>query len=130
MEHGGKRAGAGRPKGSTKKGTQIDEFNMMLRAQKYSEEMLYILVDLAHFGTSESTRLTAATQVLDRAHGRPGQMKIPEPDDGSKDLANAMLDFISSPYMNRDAPLVNKGKLDTSPNKLDTSHVRKSILDD
>ena len=121
MEHGGKRVGAGRPKGSTKKGTKIDEFNMMLRAQSQSEDMLNILVDLAHSSKSENIRLTAATQVLDRAHGRPGQMKMPEPEDGSKDVKNAMLNLLNSPYMNRDAPLM--GKRDRSP-------AGKSILED
>jgi len=76
---GGKRIGAGRPKGSTKKGTKLDEFNLLLRSQEYSAEMLTLLVDLARNSTSESIKLSAATQVLDRAHGRPGQTKMPEP---------------------------------------------------
>jgi hypothetical protein len=81
---GGKRKGAGRPKGSTKKGTKLDEFNMMLRAQEYCEEMLEVLVDLARHSTSESTKLSAATQVLDRGHGRPGTVKMPDPHDEYK----------------------------------------------
>jgi len=107
LGHGGKRVGSGRPKGSLKKGTVIDDFNLMLRAQAHSEDMLGILVDLAHFGTSESIRLTAATQVLDRAHGRPGQIKMPEPEDRANELSKAILDFFDSPYMNRDAPFVH-----------------------
>ena len=75
---GGKRVGAGRPKGSTKKGTKLDEFNLLLRSQEYSEEMLGVLVDLARNSTSESIKLSAATQVLDRAHGKPGQAKMSE----------------------------------------------------
>jgi len=81
---GGKRKGAGRPKGSTKKGTKLDEFNMMVRAQEYCEEMLEVLVDLARHSTSESTKLSAATQVLDRGHGRPGTVKMPDPHDKYK----------------------------------------------
>ena len=81
---GGKRKGAGRPKGSTKKGTKLDEFNMMLRAQEYCEEMMEVLVDLARHSTSESTKLSAATQVLDRGHGRPGTVKMPDPHDKYK----------------------------------------------
>ncbi|MCF7779681.1 hypothetical protein GLP59_19030 [Sulfitobacter sp. M220] len=81
---GGKRKGAGRPKGSTKKGTKLDEFNMMVRAQEYCEEMLEVLVDLARHSTSESTKLSAATQVLDRGHGRPGSVKMPDPHDKYK----------------------------------------------
>ena len=121
MQHGGKRRGAGRPKGSTKKGTKIDEFNMMLRAQNHSEDMLSIIVDLAHNSLNESIQLAAATQILDRAHGKPGQIKMPEPDDGTKALAEAMIAFNDSPYMNRDAPLVGNR---------DASSAGKSILDE
>ena len=32
--HGGKRMGAGRPKGSVKKSTKLDEFNLAMRADE------------------------------------------------------------------------------------------------
>lgn len=112
MQHGGKRLGAGRPKGSTKKGTQIDEFNMMLQAQRHSEDMLNILANLAHESSSKNTRLAAATQILDRAHGKPGQIKMPEPDDGSSELQQLIIAFRDMPNKNRDAPLMGKSILD------------------
>lgn len=107
-DHGGKRSGAGRPKGSTKKGTQLDEFNMMLRAQEHSAEMLDILLEIARDGKSEGTRLNAATQILDRAHGKPGQLKMPEPDDGLPDMKEIMLAYLANPLMNADAPLTGR----------------------
>lgn len=112
MQHGGKRPGAGRPKGSTKKGTKIDEFNMILRAQGHSKEMLGIIVDLAKNSLNESIQLAAATQILDRAHGKPGQIKMPEPEDEASAFMRDLLGIDNSPNMNWDAPLVGKSILD------------------
>lgn len=106
MARGGKRPGAGRPKGAVQKGTSLDKFNMVLRSQEYSAEMLDVLVDLARNSNSESTRLSAATQILDRAHGKPGQSKSPDAEKGQLEYAKIFGAFIQSPYMNYDAPLV------------------------
>src|ERR1044071_9587451 len=67
---GGKRPGAGRPKGT------IDKASRELReiAQAYSGEAIEILANLMRAAESEATRLSAANALLDRAHGRPTQM--------------------------------------------------------
>jgi len=108
MGHGGKRSGAGRPKGSVKMRTQIDEFNLISNAQEYSKEMLGELVDLVRNSTNESIRLSAATQILDRAHGKPGQMKMPDPNDHSAELSDLFREYLANPLMNYDAPLMGR----------------------
>jgi len=106
MGRGGSRPGAGRPKGATKKGTDLEKFNMVLRSQEHSAEMLGVLVELARNSSSESTRLSAATQILDRAHGKPGQSKSPDTEAAQLGYAELFGAFINNPLMNYDEPLV------------------------
>lgn len=66
---GGRRAGAGRPKGSPNKITQpIKEL-----AASHSEESISTLVRLRDHSPNDQVRLAAARELLDRAHGKPRQ---------------------------------------------------------
>lgn len=69
MAKGGKRAGAGRPKGAVAKATA----DIREAAQQYSEQALQVLVNVATAGESEAARVAAANAILDRAHGKPKQ---------------------------------------------------------
>ena len=78
---GGKRPGAGRPKGSRKKTTALDQQNMILNAQKYSHIALDTLAEIAEHGESEAARIAASVHLLDRAFGKPIRMQIAVPAD-------------------------------------------------
>ena len=69
MARGGKREGAGRPKGSLNKATA----DIRAAAQEYSDQALQVLVNVATAGESEAARVAAANAILDRAHGKPTQ---------------------------------------------------------
>lgn len=69
MPRGGKREGAGRPKGAVNKATA----DIREAAQQYSSQALSVLVKVATEGESEAARVAAANAILDRAHGKPGQ---------------------------------------------------------
>ena len=67
--HGGKRDGAGRPKGA---------LNLIARpvkelAAEQSEASIERLIQLRDHAESEQVRFAAAKELLDRAHGRPRQ---------------------------------------------------------
>jgi hypothetical protein len=69
MALGGKRPGAGRPKGSRSKiGRDLRD-----AAQKHTAEALKALVQIARAGESEAARVSAACAILDRGHGKPVQ---------------------------------------------------------
>lgn len=61
--HGGKRAGAGRPAGSTSVSAKLRH-----AAQKHTEEALSVLVDIMQ-NTEHPQRLKAAELILARGHG-------------------------------------------------------------
>jgi len=69
MARGGKREGAGRPKGAVNKVTA----DIREAAQEYSQEALQILISVARNSDSDAAKVAAANSVLDRAHGKPGQ---------------------------------------------------------
>ncbi len=69
MARGGKRDGAGRPKGAVNKVTA----DIRQAAQEYSARALEVLVSVATTGESEAARVAAANAILDRAHGKPTQ---------------------------------------------------------
>lgn len=104
--HGGKRMGAGRPKGSVKKSTKLDEFNLAMRAGELSEEMIKIISNLARNSKSDSIRLSAAIQILDRAHGKPAQNKMPDPVDEVGEAMLAIGRQLGQNNLNIGAPLM------------------------
>lgn len=69
MARGGKREGAGRPKGAVNRATA----DIREAAQVYSDQALQVLVKVATEGESEAARVAAANSILDRAHGKPKQ---------------------------------------------------------
>lgn len=81
MARGGKREGAGRPKGALNKITA----SVMEAAQIYSEEALGVLASVMRDPEHPAAaRVSAANALLDRAHGKPTQsVEL----DGSLDVA-------------------------------------------
>lgn len=69
MARGGKREGAGRPKGAVNKATA----DIREAAQLYTEAALAVLVEVMQTGDSAAARVAAANSVLDRGHGKPKQ---------------------------------------------------------
>jgi len=69
MARGGKREGAGRPKGAVNKATA----DIREAAQQYSDEALAVLAEVMKTGDSAASRVAAANSILDRAHGKPRQ---------------------------------------------------------
>jgi len=75
---GGKRKGAGRPKGAVDaqprfriaKSLALPKWEFAKYALQYAEEMLNRMVDLARNAESEAVRLAAADKILDRALGK------------------------------------------------------------
>ena len=69
MARGGKREGAGRPKGAVNRVTA----DIREAAQEFSVEALQVLVSVYRNSESDAAKVAAANSVLDRAHGKPGQ---------------------------------------------------------
>lgn len=80
MAHGGKRKGAGRPKGRV---TQAKR-NLMEMAKDHGETALGVLVEIATSKSSgEAARVSAANALLDRGYGKPTQVQDHMSSDGS-----------------------------------------------
>lgn len=89
VKHGGKRPGAGRPKGVQNKATAEQKATLSELARTHADVALAALVDVASGGQSDAARVAAACALLDRAFGRPGQLSAPvapEPTDSFADL--------------------------------------------
>ncbi len=68
--HGGKRAGAGRPRGATSISAKMRE-----AAQQFSIEALRVVAEIMR-DESNPQRLRAAQMIIDRAHGTPKESSI------------------------------------------------------
>lgn len=68
-KRGGKRAGAGRKKGSLNKATA----DIKAAAQKYTPEALETLAAVMRDGESAAARVAACKEILDRGHGKSHQ---------------------------------------------------------
>ena len=66
---GGKRPGAGRPKGSRNKATA----DVMAAAQVYTDAALKTLAAIMRKSDSDASRVAAASVILDRGHGKARQ---------------------------------------------------------
>ena len=73
MPRGGKREGAGRPKGGRSAATKDQIANISDMAKMHSQTALDALVEIATAGKSEAARVSASTAILDRAFGKPQQ---------------------------------------------------------
>lgn len=83
MARGGKREGAGRPRGQRSAATKDQIAGISELARMHSETALSALVQIASQGASEAARVSAANSILDRAFGRPLQaVEMSGPDGG------------------------------------------------
>ena len=102
--HGGARPGAGRPNGSRNKVTlEVREL-----ALKHGPSALKNLVTLSQKAKSESVRLAAIREVLDRAYGRsPQAMEImnltPEELPSDDEIATAIITALEEAAAKHDA---------------------------
>jgi len=71
MEHGGKRAGAGRPLGARNKATTTEYSGITKMAKNFGERAIKALLDIAENSESDSARVSAAVALLNRGYGRP-----------------------------------------------------------
>lgn len=72
-KRGGRRSGAGRPKGARSRATKQAKATLSDLARQHTATALKVLVDVAKDGESESARVAAANAILDRAYGKPRQ---------------------------------------------------------
>jgi len=85
-QRGGKRAGAGRKKGSVSK-AKLELADM---AKGHASEALETLVNIMRNGEQEGTRLSAANAILDRGYGKPYQAAAPEGEGANDSMAQAL----------------------------------------
>lgn len=69
MARGGKREGAGRPKGALTKATA----DVKMAAQAFTDDALNTLASIMRESESDAARVAAANSILDRGHGKPKQ---------------------------------------------------------
>lgn len=74
--HGGKRAGAGRKTGEVTPA----KLELKALALPYVPQMLASLVEIAQNGSSESARVSAIKEIIDRAYGKAPQAIVGDPD--------------------------------------------------
>lgn len=79
MARGGKRLGAGRPKGVPNQVTAKHRHSLSELAKHYVPEALNTLADIMNSGTSDAARVSASIAILDRAFGRPGTVESVDP---------------------------------------------------
>ena len=94
-QRGGKREGAGRPKGSRDRATKDQAGTLSELARAFTADALNVLKQVALTGQSESARVSAATAILDRGYGRPSQsLEIggPNGEPLSVDLTGLLID--------------------------------------
>lgn len=72
-KRGGRRPGAGRPKGSAAIATPVMKANLSAMARAHTQRAIEALVYVATSGQSESARVAAAIALLDRGYGKPQQ---------------------------------------------------------
>ena len=82
MPAGGKRPGAGRPKGSRNVATVKQQRRLSDIAKEHTNDAIAALVEVCKTG-SDSARVAAANSILDRAYGKPLQQTEVTSPDGS-----------------------------------------------
>lgn len=81
MPHGGKREGAGRPKGKPNASTLKRQARIRDLAKEYATVAIEALADILQNGESDAARVSAANSILDRGFGKPVQsMEVTNPD--------------------------------------------------
>jgi len=82
-QRGGKRPGAGRPKGAKDKLTRDAGATLSELARQHTGAALETLVQIAQTGESEAARVSAANALLDRGYGKPAMSVDHTSTDGS-----------------------------------------------
>ena len=72
-QHGGRRPGAGRKKGSRNRATAEEIGSISELARMHAKDAIDALVSIAKKGESEAARVSAANALLDRGYGRAPQ---------------------------------------------------------
>ena len=72
-QRGGKRPGAGRPKGAKQRAKPEHKQTLSDLAREHTKLALDVLVSIARNGESETARMGAANALLDRGYGKPRQ---------------------------------------------------------
>lgn len=70
---GGRRPGAGRPKGAKDRATADLKTSLEELARSHAPEALQVLVSVARASESDAARVSAANAILDRGYGKPRQ---------------------------------------------------------
>lgn len=78
MARGGKRDGAGRPKGAVNETTKT----IRDKAREHTDAALAVLVEIATSGESDAARVSAANALLDRGYGKPSNVLTGDEDGG------------------------------------------------
>ena len=91
-QRGGRRPGAGRPKGSKNAATKEADATIGELARQHGADALAALVEIATGGTSEAARVSAANALLDRGYGKPTQHVDNTSSDGSMSPHGASAD--------------------------------------
>lgn len=86
MARGGKREGAGRPKGA------VNSTTATLRdlAREHTSDALATLVEIAKHSDSDAARVSAANSLLDRGYGKPSQVLSGDEEGGAVQLAHVI----------------------------------------
>lgn len=94
MAHGGKREGAGRPKGATNKHSkEIQE-----AAREHTDEALKTIIEIMNNEDNQaSVRLNAAKLILERGYGRiPTEPEVEEAENEKPELVLRVVDATSN----------------------------------
>lgn len=83
MAQGGKREGAGRPKGSVNATTKT----LREAARAHTQDALGVLHQIALSGESEAARVSAANSLLDRGYGKPSTVLTGDEEGGPIQIA-------------------------------------------
>lgn len=95
MARGGKREGAGRPKGSRSAATKDQIAGIADLAKEHTDQALAALVEIMTGGESEAARVSAANSILDRGYGKPQQTVDNTSSDGSMSPKPTRVEFIA-----------------------------------
>ena len=99
-QRGGKREGAGRPKGARDKLTREAGATLSEMARAHTDAALETLAQIAVSGESEAARVSAANALLDRGYGKPSQSLDVSNPDGT--LMPQVIKIVAAGARNRD----------------------------
>lgn len=110
MPRGGKRQGAGRPKGRKNNATIEQKASLSELARSYVPDALESLAQVMRAGISEAARVSAAIALLDRAYGKPRQAPMVEETESEDALTRWLLEISDSQKSRMPIAALEKGK--------------------